>query len=430
MKSISISLVFILAAAIAPAQSPVEIVPGESLPSGTPVSQPLRPAVEELPTLPSVPERVEPIARNEQSPKPSALDRSWFSSDFLLYWAKGSRLPPLATVNSAGRLPTLDDPATRVVLGGKRLAASELGGGRFTWGWSRDDAQTVGFEASYFFMGTHSQTFAVSGGGTYGSALGRPLIDPLRGIENITFVSHPSMLGSLTTSLSERVQGWEALGLAHLGAVSNIRFHALAGYRYFMLNEGIRLEQEATFRWLDDGLSTLQRTSATDQVDAHNRFHGGLLGVRAIWDSGRFFARFDGKVSLGRTLQVTKISGQTVSVGENSAGTTTEYFQGAVFGQPSNAGRHERSAFGVLPEGTLQAGLRIGTSAKFFVGYNFLYLNDVIRAGDQLDRTVDLTQSLPGDPVALRMPSTRPMVAFDRSSYWLHGVTLGLEWRY
>ena len=67
---------------------------------------------------------------------------------------------------------------------------------------------------------------------------------------------------------------------------------------------------------------------------------------------------------------------------------------------------------------------------RISVGYQFIYLNRVVRAADQIDRTVDLAQSSSSDPLALVAAASRPAVPFNRSDFWTQGLTFGLEWRY
>jgi hypothetical protein len=255
--------------------------------------------------------------------------------------------------------------------------------------------------------------------------LGRPLFNPRTGAEDVVLISHPNMLGELEVQQSMRVQGWEAVVLRELYANEWARVTGLMGYRYFQLHEGLRLEQRSEYYGqpvVGTGVATY-RTSTADQIDAHNRFHGGTLGLRTQLDAGGFFCQLDTKVSIGRTTEVVRISGQTVSTITSPGGTTISYFPNGVFGQPSNAGRTARGVFAVLPEANLRLGYAFTDSARLFVGYQFSYLSEVVRAADQLDRVVDLAQTA-GSSFG------RPRVPFAGADFWVQGVTLGLEWRY
>ena len=445
--------VALMAAVILPwtllAQQPASTEPSELLlPNGTGVSRPLQPValVETPPPIDSSTtvtiEEIRKVVQGADEVPPKAAQHManlWYSGEFLLGWSRGGRLPVLATENFVSGYPSLADPNTRIALGGAREKPVDRGGARFTVGWAIGGSPRAGFEATYDFYGTQILSESVAGGGTSGRILGRPLINPATGAEDVVVVSHPNLLGRLDMNLSSRIGGWNALGVVNLFHNERWSLSALGGYRYFQLNEGLRLDQSGYYRaqYADPAINVVagtplpvvvHRTLSTDQIDVANRFHGALLGLRSEFDYGRFFVSLDAKVSVGRVIEVVKISGQTVSVVEPASGKVITYYPGGVYGQYSNSGRYEQSSFGVLPEGILRAGIKFGSHSRLTVGYNFLYLNSVVRPGDQIDRTVDLTQST-ADPLALRAAS-RPMVPTDRSAYWLQGLSFGLEWKY
>jgi hypothetical protein len=62
------------------------------------------------------------------------------------------------------------------------------------------------------------------------------------------------------------------------------------------------------------------------------------------------------------------------------------------------------------------------------VGYSFIYLSNVVRPGEQIDLDVDPLW-IPSDPAA---PGGRnnPSFAFNDSGYYIHGLTLGGEYRW
>jgi hypothetical protein len=72
----------------------------------------------------------------------------------------------------------------------------------------------------------------------------------------------------------------------------------------------------------------------------------------------------------------------------------------------------------------------VSPNLKVYAGYNFLYWSNVLRPGDQIDRTVDLT-FVPNPPPGVP-PSgqNRPTVPFTRSDFWAQGVQFGLEFRW
>jgi len=88
--------------------------------------------------------------------------------------------------------------------------------------------------------------------------------------------------------------------------------------------------------------------------------------------------------------------------------------------------RGGEAVFGTTPfrsyttegEVTLNVGANITDNVSAFVGYNFLWVSDVARPGDQIDRVFD--------PVG----ATRPVVPFNQTTFWAQGINFGVQLRY
>ena len=67
---------------------------------------------------------------------------------------------------------------------------------------------------------------------------------------------------------------------------------------------------------------------------------------------------------------------------------------------------------------------------KAYVGYDFMYWNQVVRPGGQIDRNINLTQTgtifSNGGPNGPAFPS--PLLS--RTDFWAQGITLGFEYRF
>jgi hypothetical protein len=80
----------------------------------------------------------------------------------------------------------------------------------------------------------------------------------------------------------------------------------------------------------------------------------------------------------------------------------------------------------VVPEVGVTLGYQFNDHIRAFAGYNFLYWNNVARAGNQVDTSVNtnlLAPPLGGGP-------SRPAFSFNGSEFWAQGVTFGIEFRY
>lgn len=415
-----------------PAPPLVLPTPDAGLP-GLPVSRPLQPVAPELlppetPPPPAEPERT-PEVRTPANP----LGRSWDSVEFLYWWGKANSPPPLVTAGRGAALPVFGAAGTDVLVGGRSADAADAGGMRITTGWAVNEPQTAGIEASYFFLGTRSRTAEFSDQlGDRHRNLGRPFVDAITGQEAVVPVAYPGVgSGLVSVTASSRATGWEIGGVGNLIAGDGVRLNVSAGYRYFMFNEGLRVEQ-TTVRFPLPGTPPIMAMVA-DQFDAHNRFHGGQIGLHADMTRGPLFLAIVGKIALGQTVEVSSISGQSVLVTGGSPIPLIQTFNSGVLGLPSNSGRVPRSAFAVLPEAQVKVGCKVGDNTHFFVGYNFLFLSEAIRAGDQVDRTLNVTQ-IPVLPAALGVAGPfgpdRPQVTMVRTDFWLQGLLFGFEGRY
>jgi hypothetical protein len=402
---------------------------GEAMPNGVTVSQPLQPVqlvepVSEAPKPPAVAEA--------KKPEPvGPLGSSWQTFEYLLFWPKAQPLPPLVTASRGFAPPTLCGPTTLLLAGGQPLDSPDVSGARFTAGWSLNDAQTAGLAVSYLFLGTRtSNTTLTDIGPGRTRSVGRPIFNAVTHRPDFIPVALPGGLdGRVDVSTTTRVTGWEINGLMNLYDGPQLRLNAIAGYRYFMVNEGLRVEQTNLFPATESGPPVL--SSSADQFDAHNRFHGGQLGLTADFTHGSVFVEATGKVALGQAVNVVNVSGQTVAVAPGFPFPPAQYFNGGVLAQPSNSGRFVDTAFGVLPEAVVKVGYRFRDQSRFYIGYNFIYLSEAVRPGDQVDLTVDpgqvpvFARAQPGGAMA-----QRPAPVLARSDFWVQGLIFGLEYRY
>ncbi|MFO0936935.1 MAG: BBP7 family outer membrane beta-barrel protein [Gemmataceae bacterium] len=394
--------------------------PGETvLTTGTAVSRPLQPVTMPDPSKTSLkdPPANIPAVESEKS-SPDGLPSSWSRYDLLFWYPKAQPLPPLVTGSASNVIPTLGNPLTTVLVGNHAIDSPTSMGGRFTWGWACGSNSDVGVEATYFFTGTRSSTAIISGSDR-NINYGRPLVDPLTGKDYVLPISTPGNRGSLIADSQNRMTGWEVNGVINLARSEQGYINALVGYRYFMNNEGIRLAQITP-------LSANSYADAADQFDGHTRFHGGQIGLEGSLDFNRFYIGMIGKIAFGRSVEVVNVGGQTNIISSNGGLPV----QGGVLAVGSNIGRQSNTNFAVLPEGQLNLGYRFRDHSKFFIGYNFIYLSDAVRPGDQIDRTVainSIPMAVNGVPTNLGL---RPEPMFKRTDFWVQGITLGFDYKY
>jgi hypothetical protein len=405
-----------------PATLPVVSIPpavsDSTLPAGTAVSRPLQPTTQNLP--PQNVSEVPALPPDIEIDSSFNLPRSWSRYDLLMWFLKAQPLPPLlATAPNHTFVPSstaLDSPYSTLLIGNRSIDNPMSTGGRFTWGWSRDHEREVGWEMTYLFTGTRSATASYDGF-DQPRTLGRPVFDVFSGRESEIPVSYPMSPGGFSATTVNRMQGWEVNGVASIARSDSAYLTVLAGYRYFMVHEGVRLQQ---FSIPSPGIEI----DSVDQFDGHTRFHGGQIGLETGTEWNRFFVGVVAKVGFGRAYQVIKAGGQTniAFPGGSSA------YPGGTFTTGPGSGRIERSSFAVLPEGQLNVGYRFRDRSKFFVGYNVIYLSEAVRPGDQIDRT--FAQATIAGPAGLSMLPSRPELRLTSTDFWVQGVVLGLEYKY
>ena len=418
-------LILLMSAALAPAEGPHAALPPldlgatlqPRLPAGVPVSQPLSACelpAEPPPALEDPHLSVATLARPDATPRPFGV--TWTSLEYLIWYPKGQPVPPVVT--AARAVPALDSPATQILLGGGQEESHPVSGGRFTKGFAINSAGTAALEVGYFFLGTRTDAVSVAAPDARGRQLGRPFTDARDGRQGVLPLAGPGFAGSATLLTNVRVTGWEVNALANLVNAPTLKLHAVGGYRYFQAAEGLRVEQRVF-----DGAGLA--AGVADQFDARNAFHGGQLGLVADCSLGGFDLELAGKVALGRNNASVRVGGGTAS--RNADGTVSGFGAG-VLALASNSGFAEEGRFAVLPEARVRLGYRFPKGGRVFVGYNFLYLSDAVRPGDQIDPVLDVGQI----PLNQRQfgVGDRPGPLFVRSDFWVQGIVLGAEYRY
>src|SRR5262249_55469830 len=159
-------------------------------------------------------------------------------------------------------------------------------------------------------------------------------------------------------------------------------------------------------------------------------FYGGQVGGMAEINLGSLFVQTTAKVALGTVHQGTSISGSTTT-NDLSGFTVVQTFPGGYLGVPSNSGRFSRDRFCVVPEANLSVGWQPTTGVRLFAGYTFLYLSDVARPGDQVDRVIAPGQSVAFFAMPPRsVPVQRPTFLGRDNDFFAHGLNFGLEFAY
>ncbi|MBI3860408.1 MAG: BBP7 family outer membrane beta-barrel protein [Planctomycetia bacterium] len=243
----------------------------------------------------------------------------------------------------------------------------------------------------------------------------------------LTIPGYPNF-GSATFTSIRQVYGAELNALWSVREGNGQSWQLLGGYRYLNLNEELAL---ATSQRDDVFFFPGQFVNTIDQFQTRNDFHGGQLGIRGQWTSGAWFFGSTLKLALGSTHEVVDIRGATTTnsgpflISEIPVTTVP----GGIYTQPTNIGTYQRDRFALLPEVSLRLGVQITSHVRIFTGYDFLYLSNVVRPGNQMDSAINPFQlvSFTGLPRPPLLGDPRPEPRFQTTDFWAQGLMLGAE---
>jgi hypothetical protein len=360
-------------------------------------------------------------------------DNRWYASaEALAWWMKGQHVPPLVTTGSAAdAVPgALGQPGTEVLFGGGQLNTGADGGGRFLLGFWITRDHCLGFEGSYWFLGSKTDTFSASSTGD--PLLFRPFTNET-GAQDVEIVAVPSptgpgIIGSVAVRSRTSLWGAEGNFRSNLCCGPVWTIDGLAGFRTMGLDDDLSINESlltATGVTIPSrGITVPAGTTflVGDRFQTVNRFYGGQLGLDMECHKGNWIFGIETKVALGMTTQLAEINGAT-TIGVPGVGSTT--YQGGLLAQNSNIGHYNRDVFSVVPEVGLKVGYQINEHWRATIGYNFIYWSSVARAGEQIDTTVNRAQLPPPSGTG-----DRPAFSFHDTSFWAQGITLGLEFRW
>lgn len=363
--------------------------------------------------------------------------RNWFEADYLLWWTSGNALPALVTTSPAGTIQTeagvLDGGAdVSVLFGNDDIDDGDRSGMRFTLGHWADAEGTIGVQATYFSVfddngsGDFSaRTTAAIGAGTGAPILARPFFNVAvpPNDEDARLISFPGVVdGSINITSQSEFHSIGVLLRQHFRSGTRGRMDMIGGYRYFRFREHL-LIQESLTTTDPAGAAPIGTTFAIEDLfEAANDFHGGDMGVQVEFWRGYWTFDFLAKVAIGNLHRSAKILGSTtIDTPPAGGGVTTG---GGLLAQPTNMGSFTANDFAVLPE--FGANLKFAPHDNLSVqlGYSLLFLADIQRTGDLIDRGVNATQF-----VAL-VGAARPASQFaNTSDFWAQGLNFGVTIR-
>lgn len=354
-----------------------------------------------------------------------AAPRLWGGLEYLVWWTSRPHAPALVTTGDpADPVPgALGQPGTRVLFGGGRVDLGTYSGLRATLGGWLDEDSRFGLVASGLILERKSQGFTSKSDAAGNPPVYLPLFRADLGTEGSFTVSTPQALpgvltGSLAVRLTSRFWGADVNGVVNVFRQDGYQLDLLAGFRYLDLIESLSVVATG----LTDPVFDIHQETR-DGFHTRNQFYGGQGGFRLSANLSGLTAAADVRLAMGSTYQVVGITGTSTQTGP---GVPNGSFPGGVFAQPTNISRVPKSAFTVVPQVGLSVGYDVLDGVRVLGGYDFLYWGGVVRPGDQVDRSVNLTQQFG----AARVGPANPAPLYDRTEYRAHGLSVGLLVQY
>ncbi len=348
-------------------------------------------------------------------------DRLWCRGEYLIWWTRGSNLPPLVTTSPVGTLPQdagiLGRADTEILYGDNQVLTDARSGGRFTAGYLLLPCEGLGVEANYLSLGTAASHYQADD--TSLPILARPYYDLGLNAQDALLVSHPDFLsGSIAIDSTTDFQGAEVLLRKTLCQGYCNRLDFLVGYRFARLNDGLDIQQFSEWTRPYGDILAGTTKSLVDSFDTQNQFNGGELGLSYRGRAGQWSLELLGKIGLGDNLSDLTVGGSTITtLPDGRSGT----FVGGLLAQETNIGKYQRNQFAVLPELGVTVGYNLTCQLRATLGYTFIYWNNVLRAGDQIDSS--LSQLPPEPPTGTHEPAA----LMKTTDFWAQGLRAGVD---
>lgn len=341
--------------------------------------------------------------------------RFWARGEYVSYWLTGMHVPVLATTNPDGGVL----PGATVLFGGTSLHNDMVPGGRFTLGTWLDDRGCDGIEASLLIVGQSSTQYSVSNADL--AVIARPFInaDPANLGQDARLIATPQVVqGSLNILASTNFYTFDLVWRHRLNRTECCQTDLLLGYRMAELADSVRIEENTTA--LQTAIAGT-RISLVDQFNTRNDFHGAELGfIMQRQLNGCWSWDVTAKGAIGQMRSAIGITGSTRTT---PSGGTSTFSDAGLLVQDTNSGSRSRNDMAGLGEFSFNLQRDFASGWRGNLGYSFLMVGNVLRAGDQIDTRVNTTQippgTLTGDPF--------PAVPYASSTLWVHGLQIGLE---
>ncbi|MFG0290600.1 MAG: BBP7 family outer membrane beta-barrel protein [Rhodopirellula sp. JB044] len=350
----------------------------------------------------------------------------WARAEYVHLNINGQSAPALVTISTTGTIRedagVLGLNSTSILFGADELGDDERSGGRFEIGRYFGNSG-LGLSASILFADDVDQNF--SGDSVAYGILARPFVDVSPGGlgNDAELVAFPGeLVGNIDIRSSTSFHAGDVLLRGMLISQPERELEGLFGYSYIRLDDDLSIHDFKRVIGGGGGLAVNTTLDETDRFATDNNFHGAAFGVRGRTCFGPWSLATTMKLGLGVTSSTLTASGSTTTSVPIAGGTDVSTRNTGLLVQDTNAGSRDHDEFAVAPEIRLVLDRRFNRDWSFSVGYHFLYLSRVLRAGEQIDPLLNLTALDPGGLQGYEAP--------QRSAFYndltAQAITIGL----
>ncbi len=356
--------------------------------------------------------------------------RLTLGAEYLLWFVRAQHAPTLFTTSSPQFNGILGQGDTRPLFGDQVIGRTHQDGGRFGASYLFAN-QNWGVDGNVFFLGNNSGSYFLNSGAD--ALIARPFTSVNSGLPFSQLTAFPGLAsGSARIDYDTNLWGAEVNLRRALACTPCSRLDFLVGYKNLNLSESLNITE--TFARVPGSPTSIGVPDAIagtvqDRFRTENHFDGVNLGLRGELRRGRWYLDGKASVALGQVYQQVTIEGGQTILSNTGAVTRTN---GGLLALPgANIGQYTQSKFGVLPEAGLTLGVYLTPHLKIGVGYNFMYLNSVVRPAGQIDTDLDVTRipNFPLTPTPVRNSIVRPTALPLRDTdFFVQGLTFQLQW--
>ncbi|MBM4002434.1 MAG: hypothetical protein FJ295_03990 [Planctomycetes bacterium] len=344
----------------------------------------------------------------------------WMELDYLLWWRKGIGLPPMVTTSSQGTAFTdagvLGLPPTTLLYGNSDVGDTSRPGGRFSMGAWCDPCRIWSVGGRFAFLGSSDSHFQLSSADT--TTLGRPFLNVTDNQviqQDALVVAFPGVrTGTVIVDTTSEVIAGDAYLRRLISDNGRLRVELQYGYQFSRIAESLTVRSET------NALDLAAELRVFDQFQTRNEFHGATLGLAYTVDDAWWSCRALVKVGLGNMHQSARLSGEQIIDDGVNAPVVSDT---GLLVQSTNRGLFSRNTFAAVPELNLTGVFHLTPSIDLSLGYTYIYWNQVLQPGNTIDPSLAVNLAVP--PIV-----QRPARVLEDGGYWVHGLNLGVVWRY